>query len=521
MASPPTPPASRSQTSINSTHRQDQSTNRQDISLEALVSHLLAAKRSLSSISTVYRANEIVNSARAALEDSVVLHARTEFLRGGINEQYKLLKKVRNGVENVYNNGQKDFKTVIRTLDAANARLESTMDVLRSTMVEAAFRPAGEGPRSLLDFVDEQGVETMRDGLKELIRESKEAQTDFDSSILSFDDDLRSLRSAMTSIKSSTSPENVLSSPIPEYLHSLEGHAHEMASLLTSLSNHFDLCVNAIRHTEGGYAAVRNAASNPPPGSEPVSVSGVMTTSHDELHDVPISDAERHEMLTILENDAAEVEDVVMELRDRLAEMEDKHSAILSHVASLTARYQEMNSAYALLESVGLRLSRYIIASQDFRARWEDTKLQIHEQMEELEGMRLFYENYLASYDGLILEVYRRRQSEEKAKAIVKKAMESLRRVYEADMREREAFRKDVGDFLPVDLYPGIGREAPRWEFGVVGGGEGDGLGLGMDVLMRDVDHGTPVLERGVVEGSNFRDREREREREKERGRGS
>jgi hypothetical protein len=40
-------------------------------------------------------------------------------------------------------------------------------------MVEAAFRPAGEGPRSLLDFVDEQGVETMRDGLKELIRESK------------------------------------------------------------------------------------------------------------------------------------------------------------------------------------------------------------------------------------------------------------------------------------------------------------------------------------------------------------
>jgi autophagy-related protein 17 len=47
------------------------------------------------------------------------------------------------------------------------------MDVLRSTMVEAAFRPAGEGPRSLLDFVDEQGVETMRDGLKELIRESK------------------------------------------------------------------------------------------------------------------------------------------------------------------------------------------------------------------------------------------------------------------------------------------------------------------------------------------------------------
>lgn len=47
------------------------------------------------------------------------------------------------------------------------------MDILRSTMVEAAFRPEKEEPRSLLDFVDEQGVETMRDALKESIREAR------------------------------------------------------------------------------------------------------------------------------------------------------------------------------------------------------------------------------------------------------------------------------------------------------------------------------------------------------------
>jgi autophagy-related protein 17 len=163
----------------------------QDIPLETLVSHLLASKRSLSSIGTVWRANEIVTSARAALEESVVLNARTGFLKSGISEQVKILKKVRGGIENIYKEGQRDFKvcrscicheanqaddspqSVIRTLDAANARLESTMDILRSTMVEAAFRPEKEEPRSLLDFVDEQGVETMRDALKESIRESK------------------------------------------------------------------------------------------------------------------------------------------------------------------------------------------------------------------------------------------------------------------------------------------------------------------------------------------------------------
>jgi autophagy-related protein 17 len=46
------------------------------------------------------------------------------------------------------------------------------MDNLRSTIVEASFRPEAEESRSLLDFVDEQDVETMRDKLKESIRES-------------------------------------------------------------------------------------------------------------------------------------------------------------------------------------------------------------------------------------------------------------------------------------------------------------------------------------------------------------
>jgi len=84
--------------------------SRQDVSLQTLVSHLLASKRSLSSISTVWRANEIVTSARAALEESVVLSARTGFLRQGISGQVKILRKVRGGIENVYKDGQRDFK---------------------------------------------------------------------------------------------------------------------------------------------------------------------------------------------------------------------------------------------------------------------------------------------------------------------------------------------------------------------------------------------------------------------------
>ena len=60
----------------------------------------------------MWRANEIVTSARAALEESVVLSARTAFLKSGIEQEVRLLRKVRGGIEGVYKDGQKDFKVI-------------------------------------------------------------------------------------------------------------------------------------------------------------------------------------------------------------------------------------------------------------------------------------------------------------------------------------------------------------------------------------------------------------------------
>jgi len=469
-----------------------------EVSLETLVSHLLASKRSLSSMSSVWRANEIVSSARSALEESSVLSARTGYLRAGISEQVKVLRKVRSGVEDVYKYGQQDFKRVVKTLDAANERLESTMDNLRSTIVEASFRPAEEEPRSLLDFVDEQDVETMRDKLKESIRESNEARTDFDASILAFDNDLRSLKSAMTASpklsSSSQSHASLAASPIPESLNALETHAQEMASLLDSLVSHFDLCVNAIRRTEGGFAAVRKAASSLPPGAEPVSVSGVMNVESQNLNEEPLSEEERAEMLQVLENDAAQVDDVVAELREHLNEMETKHEAILEHVSALTAEYSSTTAAFAILENISAHLPGYIISSSDFRLHWEETKQQIRDQLEDLEGMRVFYENYHASYDALIMEVHRRKKSEDKVKAIIRKAMEQIEEESALDTRERIAFKGDVGDFIPQDLWTGVGANVPRWEF-VQRDGEGNE---------------TPKLDRTIVEAARSRDKLRQ-----------
>lgn len=68
-----------------------------------------------------------------------------------------------------YDSGKREFKQVIRSLDAANEQLETTMNVLRERTVESAFRPKGEERRNLLDFVDVVQVDTMHNSLKDNI----------------------------------------------------------------------------------------------------------------------------------------------------------------------------------------------------------------------------------------------------------------------------------------------------------------------------------------------------------------
>lgn len=152
-------------------HGHDASSSAAPVPVEVLVEYLLAAKRALSSMTLVLRANDLTTHARQLHEESVILRAQTTFLNKGITEQRRLLNKVRRSMIRTYDAGKKEFKHIIKTLDVANGKLETTMDMLRKTTVDAVFRPAGEEPKNLLDFVDENQVHGMREALKASIAE--------------------------------------------------------------------------------------------------------------------------------------------------------------------------------------------------------------------------------------------------------------------------------------------------------------------------------------------------------------
>ena len=421
-------------------------------SLDALVGHLLAAKRSLSCVEHVYRANDLVIKTRQALEEHTIVKARTHFLHNGSSTQVKLLAHVHHHLSGMAQEGGREFQAVIKVLDLAESKLRQTLDQLRGTVVESSLRPVDEPRKSLVDFVDESGVQALLGTIKESIDATGVARQVFEQSNAAFEDEINHIKGLWElegGRNNLAESSNAHWLPVPDILQGMEEHAQEMANNLESLVKHFDVCVTAIKHTDGGGAAAQKITSDLPEG---VSL-GINAT------DVPLEslgEDERLELLGVLEKDASEVEDVVMEIKDRSSEMEASFERVVAYSDHLKQNHAQEIAAFRLLEHMSDSLPTYVMQSHIFLVKWDEEKAKIEERMEELEDLREFYDGFLHAYDKLVIEIGRRKAMESKTKKAMEDAMAKVEKLYAEDVADRDAFRQEQGDFLPVDIWPGL-----------------------------------------------------------------
>ncbi len=427
--------------------------------LETIVSHLVASKRSLSAVEQVWRGHEIIETTRLHLEASVITVARTSFLRSGITTQLNTLKHIHAHNKSVEVEGTQEYGAVLRTLDEAEQRLKATMNRLRSTVIESRLRPESDQPKSLLDFIDEGSVEKVLVSIQEAATVAQLALQELVDTNAGFVDDLGHVEELLNSPKypqgdmfdedeGSPSKKTALVSPIPDILQDMDGRSREMADNLESLVKHFDLCLMAIKQTEGGgEAAIRMTADLPDGEGLKEDVAGAQE---------PLNDQERQEMLEILATDADQVEDVVMEIRDHVSAMETQLETVVNYLAQLEHGFSNISEAFRLLGSIGSRLHAYVAQSQVFVMRWDEEKAKIKDRMEELSSLEDFYTGYLGAYDNLLVEIGRRQFMEQEMEKVVQDAMRKLDTLYEEDSARRESFKHGYGDFLPMDIWPGL-----------------------------------------------------------------
>ncbi|KAM0242225.1 hypothetical protein ACHAP5_007312 [Fusarium lateritium] len=473
---------------------QDADSSSESISIETLVGYLFLAKRSLSSMTLVLRAHDIASDARESHEAVAILAAQSGFLRTSTLDQVAILVRVRRSLQSTYAWGKKDFKKLVKSMDLVDGELEHTMEMLRDTGVEGVFRPKGEERRSLLDFIDEGGVHGVREAMKKSIQELQAIQQSFDGDLLRLDTDIRNLKNIIIDTPNLIHDiQDVSNPPSTELLESLIDHSANMAQLLASLNHHFDMCVTAVRTTEGGVALARRRAAEATQtqGNDGVSISGVIAEQESNVSDLePKTVKDRAEMLKVVVQDAGEVDDVVQEIQERLAAMEQEYLVLQQQQVTSQQAYTGMLMAYAMLRDIGDRLADYVAAEGDFKTRWDMEKENVFAKLQEMQQLKEFYERYASAYDSLILEVERRRAVDDRVRSIWRKAQESVDKLLDADRESRDTFRQDVGEFLPTDLWAGMQGSARKWTV-IPDGEEGDVPG--------------PALRKSVIEAAKER----------------
>ncbi|KAF2492741.1 hypothetical protein BU16DRAFT_513935 [Lophium mytilinum] len=492
MATSPSPPSSDGSGSLYA----------REPTLEDLVELFVASKRSLNSTTTLWRADEIVKAARQLLEENAVLSAKNSFLRCSLDDQIDNLEAVRRGVDLVEGDVKNEFKNLLHSLDTSFSGLQASMTTLRETPISPALQPPDTPQKYLYDFIDSTTVTALKDSLRACIDRYNDALSTLHDTTDAFDDSLGALHATITALPQ-TVTTNSAPSPLPNLFHDLEVHATEAANCFASLVQHYDLCVTALKHTEGGGEAASAATNSTadPINPHPDPASAPLQTSTFASPPEPLTSDERLEMLAVVQKDAAEVDDVVTEIRDRGAEMEYLLSSISAHMTLLREERAALAAALHTLDTVARSTRAQLTAAKDFIAAWNVEHAAIVHGIDEWESLREFYEAFDVAYNNLIIEIAARRSRHERAKKKAKEAQRELDALYDEDVAAREAFTAAQGDFLPLDIWPGLRDRPRRFEVCAVGpveeGDEEEGKSIpdvGREVLEMAVER---VRERG------------------------
>ena len=369
--------------------------------LERIVQHFVSSKRSLSSANVVWRANELVTTSRGLLEELAILNAKNSFAKRGIDEQVDNLHAIREAITDSGAKAGDDFRTTIDKLDLANERLEKTLNDLRNTKVDSAlskhslsqlnggqsedddedvdnsYEHSDGTEKNLYFYIDETRHEGLRTSLRSLIDSFNDARESLDSSMRYHDDSLVTIRNTLSSASRPDSDEladkaTIYDEPplsIPQLFHSMESHASEMAALLQSLVSHYDLCVAALRHTEGGGAAAKQALQNEHLSKD---TTGVEESLYSAKTPAPMDEGERAALLNVLENDALEVVDVVDELKDHAASIERSFDQLSRQTRAARACNTGIKDALTMLHDMrDIKLPSHMDALATFREVWQ------------------------------------------------------------------------------------------------------------------------------------------------------
>ena len=224
------------------------------------------------------------------------------------------------------------------------------------------------------------------------------------------------------------------------HLEKQDYHAHHLASLLTSLAQHYDQTSSALKDQERPIGQR--------PNIDP-------------------------ETFDILSKDAKEVHEVLEEMEDRVREIEHSATILQTHVHNIEDAYVGITNTFAQLEEYGIsRLATHLSHVREFENRAATHKIHIQTLKQEMFNLVQYYTNFSSSYAALLIEVRRRTEANTHTTILVNEITAKLQILYEQEIKSRKAFMDLHAAFLPADLWKGIYDPPTRYVLSRTEGGK-------------------------------------------------
>lgn len=389
-----------------------------------LTEWFLEAKHSLSIAGPICtEANGLVATSRKQIEKATVLWSQIMFLHSAISEQLDMLENVQSSIEDFKRYSKDEFEISLRDLNGSEKRLTTALVVLDNIELDGALYKQKDEPQSkkIRSFVYEKGLTNLKEMTKECKGEVGSMQDELSKTVMGYSKSIASLRNQMFSVKAikKESLEHA-----NEGTNLIANHAHAMAMLLESLARHYDQCLKAIE---------MNDSSNNEPKVELLN------------------------LYEVLENDSKEVEGVVLELEDRNNSIQVSEKSVSEFYQQMQKMHKVVVKYFNQLELFGnTNLPSTLESIDDYSKKQKVQVEKVSKLIEEISSLTDYYEMFSKSYHAMVLEILRRSDAQSKLETYLDDVAKTLNKLHQEELDARKTFLDERGDFLPIDLWPGL-----------------------------------------------------------------
>jgi autophagy-related protein 17 len=159
----------------------------------------------------------------------------------------------------------------------------------------------------------------------------------------------------------------------------------------------------------------------------------------------------------VLENDSKEVEGVVLELEDRNNSIQVSEKSVSEFYQQMQKMHKVVVKYFNQLELFGnTNLPSTLESIDDYSKKQKVQVEEVSKLIEEISSLTDYYEMFSKSYHAMVLEILRRSDAQSKLETYLDDVAKTLNKLHQEELDARKTFLDERGDFLPIDLWPGL-----------------------------------------------------------------